>query len=183
MHFILDPFRRDAALFEMFYSLSGLRYSGRHDAKPLLFRAALCNAVDTLLNTAPLPSEATLSRCYARQSYAQPLLRHAWQRRAAPDRCYAAQGYAVATPLRASPLLCLARPRFSPRFRCSSPQIVSKRHRTFALLFPSFYSLSGLRYSGRCGAEPLLRKAGHSRCSARLCFALPLLCSAHLSGA
>jgi hypothetical protein len=58
MHFIiLDPFRRDAALFEMFYSLSGLRYSGRHEAKPLLlhtfrghtkpllFRAALGNAV------------------------------------------------------------------------------------------------------------------------------------------
>jgi hypothetical protein len=138
------------------YSLSGLRYSGRHDANPLLRTAAqrltvatqfktaplLRQAsprltVATLLNTAPLPSKSTQRVAVAGQREATPrpsvaTLRSAWQ-----SRCHAAPRVAVAMPGTTAPRRCYSWHDSASRCRCSSPQIVSKRHTAYALLCPS----------------------------------------------
>jgi len=72
MHFILDPFRRDAALFEMFYSLSGLRYPPLSDVTPRRCRSNQLHA-RPLLNLAERIATEQL-RCSSPQIVSKPLL-------------------------------------------------------------------------------------------------------------
>jgi hypothetical protein len=175
MHFILDPFRRDAALFEMFYSLSGLRYSARRAAKPLLRKAGHSRCSSPQIVSKPLLFRAAIGNAVAIQSHA------------APRRCYAPQYASVAKRSNAQPLLHTALrsnaqplPRRSARRRCCAPRSravaqhsVAKHSRCYAspgLALP----LLGLSRPRRSVARR--RKSSPSATE-------PLLCSAHLSRA
>jgi hypothetical protein len=88
----------------------------------------------------------------AAQRIATPLLRLAGLRRCYASPCRAKRGRCYVRRRLAEPLLRRAAPD-----RCYAPQYGSVAERSNAL--PDRYSLSGLRYSGRHDANPLLRTA------------------------